>query len=326
MKLKKILTSILLSTLFVFSVNTFANAESGNIESQEIVYGLEMDENHVEVLGPVFSEDELKSLTSKGFTLDVITLLVSSGESKEDILKREFVSNSTKHYITTTTNSLYDPKFRLGLSKAALPVTSVIEVSYEEYLQRLKEDDERVTTYAGSDKTSTEYKTMTVSVSKKSTGVYTVANVVDWGKGALNTKEDIIGVGINANTSPKPGTEYGSQVWRNRLSLHTLGTINYTSNSTKWNRNGDYGLSVDLADGGVGCIRCISHKISMKYDIAPNVSNVKLIDAYGHYAHQEKSINVSPSFSISKGVLSIAVSQQTKFTIHKPQPHAQISN
>lgn len=45
----------------------------------------------------------------------------------------------------------------------------------------------------------------------------------------------------------------------------------------------------------------------MKYDIAPNVSTLKLVDAYGHYARQDKTINVSPSFSISKGILSIAV-------------------
>ncbi|MDI2587041.1 hypothetical protein OR571_07970 [Psychrobacillus sp. NEAU-3TGS] len=322
--MKKVLTAILLSTLFVFSMNTFASAESENIKAQEIVYGLEMDENHVKVLEPVFSEDELKSLTDKGFTLDVITLLVSSGESKEDILKREFVSNSTKHYITTINNPSIQKDYLNLNSKASLPVTSVEEVSYEEYLQRLKEYKERVTIYSDSDKSTTEYKTMTVSVSKKSTGVYTVTNVVDWSTGALNTKEDIIGIGINGNTSPVRGTEYGTQVVRTAVSRTHVQTINYSSSSSKWNRNGDYGLAVDLVDGGVGCIRCQVHKISMMYDIKPNVSSVSLIDAYGHYAHQETTYNVSPSFTISKGVLGISVSQQKDFTIHKPQPHAQM--
>ncbi|MEK5206731.1 hypothetical protein [Psychrobacillus sp. FSL H8-0510] len=323
--MKKVLTAILLSTLFFFSVNTFASAESENLKAQEMVYGLEMDENHVKVLGPVFSEDELKSLTDKGFTLDVITLLVSSGESKEDILKREFVSNSTKYYITTTINNPFIQKDYLNMnSKASLPVTSVEEVSYEEYWQRLKEDDERVTIYSDSDSSSTSYKKMTVSVSKKSTGVYTVNNVVDWSTGALNTNEDIIGIGINGNTSPLRGTEYGTQVVRSAVSLTHLQTINYSSSSSKWNRNGDYGLAADLVDGGLGCVRCQVHKISMKYDIKPNVSSVSLIDAYGHYAHQEKSVSISPSFTISKGVLGISVSQQKYFTEHRPQPHAQM--
>lgn len=320
---KKLLMTLCFS--FLLSIAIAFNPYAGEASAATSNSGLELDESDNKVLEDVFSEDELKSLTSKGFTLDAIELFVSSGESKEDILKREIVSNSTKYYITTTkiNTNTYEPAVLGRDSNDYLPVTSVREVSYGEFWQSLKED-ESVTTFKATDKTSTDYKTMTVSVSKKKTGVYTVTNTVDWKKGALITKEDIIGIGINSNTSPIRGTEYGTQKWYANRQGTLLGTINYSSNGSKWNRNGDYGLSANLKDGGIGCVRCITHTISMKYDIAPNVSNVKLIDAYGHYAHQETQINVSPSFSISKGVLGISVSQQSKFTIHKPQPHAQI--
>ncbi|MEX3625864.1 hypothetical protein [Viridibacillus arvi] len=319
---KKLLMTLCFS--FLLSIAFTFNAYAGEKSAATSKLGLELDESQNKVLEDVFSEDELTSLTSKGFTLDAIELFVSSGESKEDILKREIVSNSTKYYITTTKFNTYDPEF-LGMdSKDSLPVTSVREVSYGEFWQSLKEDNESVTTFKPSDYTTTSYKTMTVSVSKKKTGVYTVTNTVAWKKGALITNEDIIGIGINSNTSPIRGTEYGTQKWYANTQGTLLGTINYSSNGSKWNRNGDYGLSANLVNGGVGCVRCIRHTISMKYDIAPNVSNVKLIDAYGHYAHQEKKINIAPSFTISKGVLGISVSQEDHFTIHKPQPHAQI--
>lgn len=316
--MRNLLKFVLLGA-FLFSVVFSINTTETSANSSDL--GLESDESYNEVLKDVFSEDELKSLTSKGFNLDAIELFVLSGESKEDILKRELLSTSTKYYITTK-NSTKSSEIMQTDSTDYLPVTSVEEVSYEEFFKRLKLKDDDLTTFSDSDSTSTDYKTMTVSISKNKTDVYTVSNTVKWFSAPLNNKEDIIGIGINDNTSPIRGTEYGTQQWYTGMSGQLLGTINYNSNSSKWNRNGDYGLVVDLVDGN--CIKCVDHKISMKYDISPNVSTVKLIDAYGHYAHQETKINVSPAFTISKGVLGLSVSQEDKFTIHRPQAHAQM--
>lgn len=282
-------------------------------------------DNEFKKLEKTFSKKELEILRSRGFSLDSLELYILSGESKKDILKRKSVSNSIKNYIITTETDLD----KVDLQPLYIPFIKVEEVNNEEFLRRFKEDEknEKSRKKKKSGKnivSSTSYKTMTVSLSKKKKNVYTVINTVDWTRGALITKKDIIGIGINNNTSPIPGTEYGIQKWYYKYPGSLIDSQKYTKKSTKWNRSADYGLTVDLANGGLGCIRCIKHKVSMKYDVTPNVGSVRIIDAYGHYAHQESKFTITPAFTISKGVLGISVSQQDDYVIHKPQPHVQI--
>lgn len=317
MKLKRHFnfTLILLLGLFMFTVNV--NAESiNNIE--EIIDKVEL------------TTEEMQNLKNNNFPEDVIHMFTDAGYDYDKIMELEFIESETKYYkvVETIPNEYLSPYLDnstvnlLSEEDEIEYPTTVEEINYNQFIQGTKEDEDKIIKPTSSSYTKTSYKRMTTTITKINNSNYKVSNQVWWSKTPKNRKNDIIGVGINKNTSPVPGTEYGIQTWRNSTGSRT-GQAVYNKNSNKWDRGEDYGLYFKLKSNSDFNVWA-SIKMYMEYNITPNVSGVKKIDAYGHYAHQETTINIVPSFDILAGKLTITASQKKKFTIH-PKTHVQIN-
>ncbi len=203
------------------------------------------------------------------------------------------------------------------------PSIHVEEISEQQLEKELNEEatdsTEGFSTLNDSSTTSTSYKTMTVSITRINNDRYRVSNRVEWHEEPILTLTDAIGVGINANTSPIPGTEFGVQnVYK--INGDMAHQFLYLSNNSNWNRSGDYGLNVNLKGDPA---LMYTYDIFMHYEVTPNVSTVTKIDAYGHYAHREMAWNATPSYSIAGP--SMGLSFKINYSVHQPQPHAQVT-
>ncbi|HAM80382.1 hypothetical protein [Ornithinibacillus bavariensis] len=279
------------------------------------------------------TQGQINELKKKGFDEDLIKSYILSGDTFSDLMKMEVLSEDTKYYKVTE----YVPEqnsFKLDSVETLSPekledkyasMTKVEEISYEEFRAAQDAIENKSTgvinTMASSDSHWTSYKSMKTTITKQQTDRWRVSNYVNWLQAAKYTDTDIIGVGLNDNTSPIRGTEYGYQIYESAITGSGGDTIYYYSGSGNWNRSGDYGLRVNLKDDTLSSNW--RHKIYMQYSIEPNVNNLRLVDAYGHYAHQEKFWSITPSFSIRAADLTIAANHETKFSKH-PNTHAQV--
>lgn len=282
----------------------------------------------------VLKTNQVNQLKQQGFPENVIEDFTGAGYSFEEINELEFLSSDDKYYKITET---HPPGYK-DISDA-YPLTSksdldlmrgytqddfdskVEEISFSEFVDGSKESIPEMNTLSSSATTTTSYKRMTTTISKISNNNYKVTNSVSWTKMPLHRKHDVIGVGLNAATSPTPGTEYAIQRW-STMSGGTTGQAVYTKNSNKWDRSQDYGLYFKLKSD-TATTSWARVTMYMEYNVAPNNSNTTLIDAHGHYAHQENSTNITPSFDILAGKLTIEAKHVKKYTYH-PKTHAQI--
>lgn len=106
------------------------------------------------------------------------------------------------------------------------------EISYEDFVTGSNEEEDIKINTASNMETKTSYKRMSTTLSKINNSRYKVSNAVTWSKTPKHRKSDIIGIGINSNTSPVPGTEYGRQFWSTMTGAST-GEAIYTSASNK---------------------------------------------------------------------------------------------
>lgn len=179
----------------------------------------------------------------------------------------------------------------------------------------------RATNQQGVHKTS--YKTMTTTIVKLSTNNFRVKTNVTWHKAPSNKKIDLIATAIkSAHWSPVINSQYGKQNWtvRNRCPVNTTShSSTYNASSNKWRKGASgYGLLIDLPNNynsSNGCnIKEVSTLSSYAYYTANKLTNVKVLDAYGKYSHQETSIAIAPSISFGPTSIGVAASLATKFT------------
>ncbi|PAF33257.1 hypothetical protein [Paenibacillus sp. 7516] len=121
--------------------------------------------------------------------------------------------------------------------------------------------------------------------------------------------EDVFAIGLNSNFSPVPGTEKGTlkkELWNNDTSSWYTVTENFAT-ATKRDTGG-YGYIMDLKHIGR------NYRGYMEYQYKKNVTNVTLADAYSHYAHQERTFSITPSFNIPLGG-GLSLNTATSFDI-----------
>lgn len=176
----------------------------------------------------------------------------------------------------------------------------------------------------------TSYKTMRTVISRTGKQNHRLKQSITWSKMPKNRYVDVTGIGINPSFwGPTPGSEYGEQKWTTYS--HMSGTQShssiYNTSSTKWSRGtGGYSVRIDLPNNSFGggadakTVRTLTNY--MYYSVRPVAVNSRL-DAFGHYAHQEKNSAISPAISLS-GV-SFSVSPSTSFTYH-PNTHVLKTN
>lgn len=286
------------------------------------------------------SDEQVKELESKGYTSDLIEMYLENGYDFERLNGMEVIGDDevflkvVEHFPAGyeeeeegfSTNS-YD-EFSYDDNDF---YSDVEEISYEEYLQGVQqaefesELDDKFSTYA-SHRTSTSYKTMRTVLTKINKNKFQVTNNVRWNKNPKHRKNDIIGVSINSNTSPIKGTEWARQTW-GTLSGHKKGSATYTTKSNKWQRSGGgYGLYFKLKGGRASDGSPWRYMtMYMEYQIKPNVSNLVTVDAFGDYRHQQKSTNITPSFSIGSDGVGISISaSQNKYYSKHPNTHVQV--
>jgi hypothetical protein len=283
------------------------------------------------------TQGQINSLVKKGFTKELIEAYILSGDTFNDLMKMEVMNTTTKYYRVKEYVPPKD-KFHITISgnenpqqleEAYATLTKVEVISYDEYkeeISKIKSDSGNnfIGTMATSDNgyTKTDYKYMSTTVTKLNNYRYRVSNLVSWFTAPKYTKTDIIGIGINAGTSPVKGTEWGYQKYYTNITGKLIGTIYYESDNNNWNRNGDYGLRANLKDDVYP--DNYKHTIYMQYSIQPIVDNLRVVDAFGHYAHLQRKIEITPSFSIRQRDLTIAANIKEYYTEH-PDTHAQIN-
>lgn len=309
-------TLSLLIILMFFPIASAVNAESKQMN--EDVKKVNLNAN------------QINKLKSSGYPEDIIEIFTEQGYTFEELSSMEYVKSDEKFYkITETvpngyvdTSGVFDYandgllNLRNGYTEDDFDY-QVEEIDRTEYLNALKQPDK--VEINATHTTTTSYKRMTTTITKINNKRYKLTNNVVWTKMPYHRKHDIIGVGINQNTSPIPGTEWARQTWTTSVS-RTQHHATYTPASPKWSRsNGGYGLYFKLK-GPVGQTYH-SIRMYMEYEITPNVSTVTVLDGYGHYHHLEKSYNITPSFTI-RG-MSISINYKSDYTSH-PGTHVQI--
>lgn len=136
----------------------------------------------------------------------------------------------------------------------------------------------------------------------------------------FNSKIDVLGTSFNKADWYPNGKEFGKQIWRTTNAYHKdpqYGEARYTSNSKMWSRGASgYALKMNFKnDSGPSIGRRFVDWLDlyMYYTVTPR-GNPKRIDAYGGYAHQETTLQITPSISFSG--TSISISPVKSFTYH----------
>ncbi|WP_146547658.1 hypothetical protein [Rummeliibacillus suwonensis] len=118
-------------------------------------------------------------------------------------------------------------------------------------------------------------------------------------------------------------SQYGKQNWKtvDFWGKSRYYSATYTDANNKWDKKqGGYGLRMNLPNNDSEYTEDVWELSSYMYYTAYKENSTKHIDAYGHYAHQEKDLIAVPSFSLSGS--SFSISSSSSFTIHKPNTHA----
>jgi hypothetical protein len=276
---------------------------------------------------------EFENLISLGFTQDEILNMDKEEFKLNKDLKGEVESISTNYIKVLEPSHENEPGAQSNELKALQdqslePVT--IELDEDTYYQELadfEKKQEGISILASSHTTNTSYKRMTTTITKLTTKTYRLKNSVTWDKMPSNRKVDVTGVGVDTYWGPLAGTQYGKQNWTTYSICNGTqsGSATYTTSSNKWNPGtGGYSLKINLPDNdfGGGCASdTVKTLSSYMYFTVSEKQYINRIDAFGQYAHQESTISVEPSISLSG--ITFSVSPSSKFTIH-PATFAQV--
>ncbi|MFC0561574.1 hypothetical protein [Halalkalibacter alkalisediminis] len=287
------------------------------------------------------SDEQIRDLESKGYTPGALAEQLEIGRGYDELSKIELVEEQVVYHKVieyfpagyqepdehNVSAMLFDEFERASSDEF---YSEVIELTEEEFLKEIEEEDESVTLFSTTDehRTSTSYKRMATIMYRINRDRYRVSNKVDWTKMPIHRKHDIIAIALNKNTSPLKGTEWAKQTWTSSSGTNP-GSATYTTNSSKWERNASgYGLYFKLKQGFTDTGNTPVGRITMymEYEAGPNVSNVTLVDGYGHYYHLEHPVNITPSFTIGAGGVGVSISggYQSEYTRHRPETHVQL--
>lgn len=284
--------------------------------------------------GPTFKVpiEEYNNLLALGFTQDAIQNMSKKEYLLNKDLEGELVATTTQYLKIIEPIEFADRASSSDASSYSIAPeqeTVIIELDEETYYAELAKEENAeksvgISALESSDKT-TSYKTMTTSISKISYNNYRLTNSVVWSKLPYYRFVDVSGIGINSSFwAPTPGTEYGKQNWT--TTSYCAGgetkSATYTTSSNKWKYgSGGYALKMNLPDdemyGGCAAQRVKTLSSYMYYSVKP-LTYTNRLDAYGHYAHQERNYTLSPGISL--GGPSISVSPSTYFSYH-PYTH-----
>ncbi|MDT2259658.1 hypothetical protein P7H06_09195 [Paenibacillus larvae] len=126
----------------------------------------------------------------------------------------------------------------------------------------------------------------------------------EWQKEPFYTLTDVLGIALNSNFSPIPGTESGVY----KVDTYEGATVEKHFHTTHTSGSGGYGFRMELLGGSY----YHNSRGYIKYGYAPNNSVATRSDAYAAYAHQETMWSVTPSFSFAPGI-GISISNKEKF-------------
>lgn len=318
--MKKYISFLLLTLLFAIFIN--GNPVKAN-ESSIIV-----------------NQEDKQTLINLGFTEDEISNMDQEEFDQNKFLEGEVVAENTKFYkvIEVATNDVvsspYQEKTRLSVNSPdeQKDSTTSIELDEKAYWEELAKDDSQNLT-ATSNKSigtlaytpgthKTSYKTLTTTIVKLSSSKFRVKTSITWHKMPSNRKIDVIGTAVNsAYWAPDISTQYGKQNWviHHYCTPNTSHSATYSSSSTKWKKGASgYALLINLPDTEVHTNACISTKLvslsGYSYYTATKLGTTSQIDAYGEYAHQEKTIQINPSVTFYPASFGISASMATSFT------------
>lgn len=312
---KNILSGIFFMTTLVACIGFSINVHAAEVEdpSQEVMpLSLTTEEiNHLKSLG--FQEHEIENMTQEEYDLN-------------KNLKGEVVSEDEKFVKVVKVPSKNQPFTALDSNDDEEYISIELdEATYNKEVAELK-NKEKINTYGYiPDGSSTSYKRMVTTIVKLSTNEFRVKNAVNWSTMPFWRYIDISAVGINsAHYYPQVNSQYGAQSWvtKNAFGTQKSHSATYTSNSDKWNKKeGGYGLRMNLPNNDQEYSANVTTLSSYMYYTAYKENKAtKHIDAFGHYAHQETSASLVPSYSLSGSSFTINVT--AKFTIHEPGTHA----
>ncbi|MBO2537589.1 hypothetical protein [Rummeliibacillus suwonensis] len=310
-----VLFSAVLITSLSFSLNAHASEKIDEDPSRELKpISLKQSEiNNLKNLG--FSEEEIKNMEQEEYDLN-------------KNLKGNIVATE-KNYVKTMEIPTISQTLGLNSSENVDETKYVsIELDKDTYYKELEELKKKeqgpVTLGYTPDESSTSYKTMTTTITKLSSTEFRVKNSIEWSKIPFWRYVDVSGVGINsADWYPKVNSQYGKQNWKtvDFWGKSRYYSATYTDASNKWDKKqGGYGLRMNLPNNDSEYTEDVWELSSYMYYTAYKENSTKHIDAYGHYAHQEKDLIAVPSFSLSGS--SFSISSSSSFTIHKPNTHA----
>ena len=283
------------------------------------------------------SEEAIKNLKSLSFTdEEIMNMSQEEFEFNEGLVGEELETTTTYSKIIENIPPATDlSKNQRSTSIQSSSDTVEIELDKETYYEELKninnESSDKISTFStttDSDSTSTSYKKMTTIINKLGTNKYRVKNYLRWDKMPANRKTDVLGVGINsAFWAPVKGSGFANTSFTTYSKMYgtTSKSFNVASSNNKWNKGaGGYSINLSLPQddraGGAynTTVRTLSH--SMYYTVTPLAYSNRL-DAYGHFAHQETLVGISPSVSLSG--FSFSISNSTKFT-YQASTHATV--
>lgn len=295
------------------------------------------EDQEVSIQAPLnLSPTEIKNLKSLGFSEEEINNMSDEEFEINKDLKGEIIENKTKYYKvyetseeeTSNTTFLRSNKAATSIIKEEFKSTSTteVELSPKQYYDEIEnvnlneQINKPVSSLANSasKSKSTAYKTMTVTVSKLSTGKYRLKVNVHWDKKMpSNRKIDVLGVGFN-NTQWRPAYgEYGKQTWKifnTKTRTNTTGSAPYASSSNKWKYGKDaYTLRMNLKDDPSSKQKVTDINMYMYYTVTPSGSLPKYLDAFGQYSHQETYTEITPTINFD-GTGGFSISNSTKFT------------
>ncbi|KKB35990.1 hypothetical protein [Bacillus thermotolerans] len=305
-----------LSLYFSFgSLVTTAHAESVN------------NVNGIEI-----SDETFNNLLSLGFTKDEIENMSEEVYNLNKNLKGEIVASQTQYLkIIENPDTIKSPFLYNDLQTDPI-IVELDEATYNKEVAQEKKraEENQISPMDITVESSTSYKTMRTVIARLGTQNYRLKQSITWSKMPSNRYVDVTGIGINPSFwGPTPDSQYGEQKWTTYS--HMSGTQShsaiYNTSSTKWSKGiGGYALRIDLPNdsfgGGADAKTVRSLTSYMYYAVRPAAVNNRL-DAFGHYAHQEKNSTISPSISLSG--LAFSVSPTTSFSYH-PNTHVLKTN
>ncbi|NDI34665.1 hypothetical protein [Chengkuizengella sediminis] len=151
-------------------------------------------------------------------------------------------------------------------------------------------------------------------------GTGTVSSRFEWTKLPFYTDKDVFAIGIGQNMSSIRGSESANYKFDYIDHLNDTTGTEMITNLVKKRDVGGIAYTIDLADrshslnGDGFIVKTSNHRGYMRYDIEKQLPSLTIADAYSSYAHQEKSISISPSVSIPSGG-AISIGQKEDFDI-----------